>query len=231
DAKKGMSSMQLSRSLKISYRTAWFCAMKVRCSMLAQEKLLSGTVEMDATYIGGRPKYRYNPANPKAPIMKGLRGKGTKKIPVVAMVERGGRVVFKVMEATPNQKTMVQMLKHYGDMENIQMMTDDGSEFKAFKKIVPQQTVNHSQYEYVRDEVHTNTVEGLFGLVKSSIKGQYHSLSKKYLPFYLSEFAYKYNVRSKKMDFLAILRQAVSVVKQVVRYKPVRDTMQIAYGR
>lgn len=108
-------------------------------------------------------------------------------------------------------------------------MTDDFSSYKAFNKVIEHYTVNHSKKEYVKhlkgvkEAIHTNTIEGVWSIIKNGIRGQYHVLSKKYLPFYLAEAAYKYNRRSpegKAIAFDETVNNAVTEEKCEVNYKP-----------
>lgn len=228
NAKKGTSSMQLSRDLQVPQKTAWYSAMRVRCAMLDDAYMLEGIVEMDEVYIGGKPRRRNNwnrvakpmffPAGPK-------RGRGTTKIPVVGIVEREGkkRVVAKVMDRLTS-KDLLEMLKTYVIEEKSMLMTDEFKGYHQFDKIMQHATVNHSKGEYARGEVHTNTIEGFWSIIKNGIRGQYHVISRKYLPFYLAEFSYKYNHRGRQKEgFDETIENAVSDEKCLVNGKPKED--------
>ena len=237
NARKGISSMELHRHLGVTYKTAWYSAMRVRCAMVDQISLLEGIIEMDEAYIGGKPRKRgkkegSNVANLSTVTFK--RGRGTKKVPVVAIVEREGkkRVVTEVAGRLTS-KNMLAMLKKYVNTEKAIAMTDEARFYHQFEKELQHLIVTHSKGEYVRDIVHTNTVEGFFSIIKNGIRGEYYVLSKKYLPFYLAEFAYKYNRRSKedkKEAFGETITNAVNDVKCLVEYKPKGNVEKIAYG-
>lgn len=239
NARKGISAKQISRDLTITYKTAWFSAMRVRCAMLDQAYMLEGIVEMDEAYIGGKPRLRNNQAGLSSLITdrdKPKRGRGTKKIPVVGIVERSedgktGRVVTKIQEHLTS-KEMLKLLKRYVKTDSAIMMTDEARFYKQFDKEVQHLSVNHSQKEYTRGVVHTNTIEGFWSIVKNGIRGQYHVLSKKYLPFYLAEFAYKYNRRNEQNKaFSETINNAVVDAKCVVKYKPEKYPKFLAYQR
>lgn len=247
NARKGISAMQVSRDLGITYKSAWYSAMRVRCAMLDQAYMLEGIVEMDETYVGGKPRHRNTPDNvanigykeieedvwDKKKFPKNKRGRGSKnKIQVVGIVERGGkkRVAMNIKDNLTS-KDLIKMLKRYVNMEEDKttVMTDDFSSYKAFNKIIEHYTVNHSKKEYVKhlkgvkESIHTNTIEGVWSIIKNGIRGQYHVLSKKYLPFYLAEAAYKYNRRSpegKAIAFDETVNNAVTEEKCEVNYKP-----------
>lgn len=236
-AKKGISSSQLARTLGVTYKTAWYSAMRVRCCMVDDMELLEGIVEMDETYIGGKPKKRYVKVDPSIANMSRVTpdktnfGRGTKnKVAVVGMVERSGskRVVTKVLNSLSSRE-MIAMLKKYVAMDKTVMMTDEFSSYKPFDEYVQHLAVNHSK-QYVRDGIiHTNTIEGFWSIIKNGIRGQYHVLSKKYLPFYLVEFSYKYNNRSNKNTFNETIEKAVEEDKCTVSYKPKKNVKRIVY--
>ena len=183
-SKKGMSAHQLHRSLGITYKSAWFMAHRIRKAMeqgpLADK--LSGVVEADETYIGGRRQ-------------GGKRGRGSEnKTPVVALVQRKGKVRSAVMERLTGEN-----LKGY-IKDNVEarstVMTDELSSYKGLDQtFVKHGVIKHSTQEYVRGDVHTNTAEGFFSILKKGIGGIYHHVSKHHLPRYLAEFDFRYNAR------------------------------------
>lgn len=235
DAKKGISSAQLGRNLDITYKSAWYSAMRVRCAMLDQADMLEGIVEMDEVYIGGKPRHRYKAGNNHAVLSKVTtkRGRGTTKIPVVGIVEREGkkRVVTQIKDNLTG-KELLKMLKRYVKQDKTIVMTDEYTGYSQFNKVVQHLSVNHAKKEYVKDGIiHTNTIEGFWSIIKNGIRGQYHVLSKKYLPFYLAEFAYKYNRRSKSNAFSETINNAVTDEKCAVNYKPKAYPKFLAYKR
>ena len=259
DARKGISAMNIHRNIGVTYKSAWYSAMRVRCAMLDQARMLEGIVEMDEVYIGGKPRHRNNKvadnvanlANVtedvwKSGIKKDKRqfnmGRGTEsKVKVVGIVERGekGRVVMKGQDSLTGAD-LLKMLKRYVNVKDKQttVMTDDFSSYNAFDKVIQHFTVNHSKKEYVKhlkgikDSIHTNTIEGVWSIIKNGIRGQYHVLSKKYLPFYLAEAAYKYNRRDKggkATAFDETITNAVNDEKCEVNYKPKAYPKFLAY--
>lgn len=243
-AKKGISSWQISRDLGVTYKTAWYSAMRVRCAMLDWGEQLEGIVEMDETYVGGKPRKRNqqgmtddntaelsNVYNREDNRIK--RGRGTKKIAVAGIVKRKGRVVAKVMSRLTS-KELLALLKKTVNTKDSVLMTDEFSVYKRFDEVIEHYSINHSQKQYAnKDGVHTNTIEGFWSIIKNGIKGQYHVLSKKYLPFYLAEFSYKYNRRTNSSDsnFFEALENATSNEKCLVNYKPKGSVKSIAYPR
>jgi transposase-like protein len=142
---------------------------------------LSGTIEADETYVGGK-----------------TRGHGRhfmgNKVPVVSLVERGGRVRSQVMRRVTG-KNLKEVLKSNVE-PSATIMTDDFRAYrKAAKDFASHQSVNHSAKEYVRGDAHTNGVEGFFSLLKRGVVGTFHHISEQHLPLYLAEFDHRHNTR------------------------------------
>ena len=225
NAKKGISAKQISRDIGVTYKTAWYSAMRVRCAMLDWGEMLEGIVEMEETYVGGKPRKRNN-RNASTNIPENVadlgnvydkrddrvkRGRGTKKIPVAGIVERKGKVVAKVMDRLTS-KDLIALLKKTVKTKDSILITDDFRAYKKMDEIIERYSINHSEKEYSRGKTHTNTIEGFWSIIKNGIRGQYHVISKKYLPFYLAEFCYRYNRRdlAKGRAFNETIENAVS---------------------
>jgi transposase-like protein len=228
NAKKGVSAAQLSRLVGVTYKTAWFTAMRVRCAMADEIDLLEGIVEMDEAYIGGKPRYRNKKGSISSTSLstvftKAKRGRGTSKIPIVGIVQRRGPAVVKIMDGLTT-KNMLAMLKKHVKMDKAELMTDEFRSYTRMDRYMTHSVIKHVEKEYVRGRVHTNTIEGLWSIIKNGIKGQYHALSRKYLPFYLTEFTYKYNKRyylpKSNNDFKDVIKSSVNDRKCVIYYKP-----------
>ena len=190
-AKKGVSALQLQRQLDLgSYRTAWHLCHRIRHAMSKEPLagLLKGTVEVDETYVGGKPRKEHG-----AP--KAKRGRGTKKVPVIALVERGGKVRAHKIERV-SAKTLKGAIRENVDRSST-IMTD---EWKAYRGIGKEfegghQAVNHGKGEYVRGDASTNEAEAFFALLKRGIVGSFHHVSKKHLNRYCNEFSFRWNHR------------------------------------
>ncbi|MGB9072903.1 MAG: IS1595 family transposase [Terriglobales bacterium] len=184
DAKKGMSALQLQRHLGCNYRTAWYLAHRIREAMDEPDGLkLTGTVEIDETYIGGK--------------QRGHKGKKLNKDVVLGIRQRGGPLKLVHVENNRAGTLYEQVAKHV-DTKADRIMTDDAGWYNfrltAFHN-VKHSRIRHSRKEYVRGEVHTNTVESAFSLLKRAVIGTYHQLSIKHLQRYLNEFSYRFNRR------------------------------------
>jgi transposase-like protein len=201
-SKKGMSAHQLHRMLGVTYKSAWFMAHRIRYAM-TQEPLsskLTGIVEVDETYIGGRfrniQKWQQREAG-KEP--KKRRNPVANKASVVSVLQRNGRVQSMHVErvTAENLKPIVEKMV----CESAHLMTDSSTVLNSVTSGTGRKhdTVNHNEKEYVRYEdgacITTNTVEGFFGNLKRGINGVYHHVGKQHLHRYLSEFDFRYNAR------------------------------------
>lgn len=187
-SKKGVSAMQIKRQTGLTYKSALFMMHRIRYAMAddhSKPQKLTGTVEVDETYVGGKPRYKG----------ESKKGRGTNKPPVVAIVQRGGSVRTRIMPQVNarNLRAMIRENVH----RSAHIMTDDASFYHGLDKVYAgHDSINHSAGQYAVGDVTTNTVEGFFSILKRGINGVYHSVSKKHLHRYLSEFEYRYNTRS-----------------------------------
>lgn len=190
-SKKGISAHQLHRILEVQYKTAWFLAHRIREAMrdgsLAPMGGAGGIVEADETYIGrleGIPK----------PDRRGKRGGGgasSYKNTVLTLVERGGRARSFHVEST----TVGQIVPIVRDniARETRLMTDEARHYVAVgKEFAGHGAVEHGRDEYVRGDVHTNTVEGYYSIFKRGMRGVYQHCKEKHLHRYLAEFDFRY---------------------------------------
>ncbi len=187
----GISAKQLERELGVTYKTAWRMANKIR-SLLQDDndEPLSGTVEMDETYYGGK----------RRGTKRGRPGEDSHKTPVFGMAERkgeegNGRVVATAVRNT-KRKTVMPHVKKKVLPESL-VYTDEYTVYDTLgKEGYRHDRVNHAEEVYVAGDVHTNTIEGFWSLLKRGIGGVYHSVSSKHLQSYLDEYAFRYNHRN-----------------------------------
>jgi transposase-like protein len=198
-SKKGMSAHQLHRMLKINYRSAWFMAHRIRYTM-SQEPLslkLSGVIEVDETYIGGKKREKQSYAVKPGQRPQDIRSPFANKQSVVSVLQRGGRVQSKHVQrvTAENLKPIVQQMI----AEDCHVMTDSASTLKGALMTRKHDQVNHRAGEYVRYEdgvcITTNAVEGFFATLKRGINGVYHHVGSQHLHRYLSEFDFRHNAR------------------------------------
>jgi transposase-like protein len=192
-SKKGISAHQIGRTLGVTYKTAWFMCHRIREAMKDDAPTPMGgegkTVEADETVIGGKEKNkRLSKRNPKN---IGAVGKQV----AFTLVERGGRArSFHVANVTGKTLRPI-MVKHVSRKSDL--MTDDAGQYRPIgTEFASHQTVNHGIEEYVRGDVHSNTVEGFFSILKRGVIGTYHHVSEAHLSRYLAEFDFRYSNRS-----------------------------------
>lgn len=195
-SKKGISAKQIERSLGVTYKTAWFMAHRIREAMREDNSSLLGgngsTIEADETFIG-RDKAK-KPRGQK-------KGRGySHKEKVFTLVEREGRARSFHVDAV-NADTLRPILKEQVNAES-HIMTDDAGQYTRTKKPLASEFashnyVKHSIGEYVRGNIHTNTIEGYFSIFKRGMKGIYQHCSKQHLKRYLCEFDFRYSHREK----------------------------------
>jgi transposase-like protein len=191
-SKKGMSAHQLHRMLGIKYESAWFMAHRIRHAMAPsqheQPDKLRGVVEVDETYIGGKI------SNRKHHKSKGAGRGPVDKIPVVSLIQRGGKVHSMVMPRVTADNLRKVLRERVSPAARI--MTDELGVYQGLEhSFASHESVRHSTKEYVRGDVHVNTAEGFFGILKRGVNGVYHHWSQQHLPRYLAEFDFRYNTR------------------------------------
>lgn len=241
----GISASEMSRQVGISLPTAWFVLMKIRCAMVETITDLSGLVEADESYLGGSPRPRNirRPKNSSVAYLahveteqlnlpkKNKRGRGTKKVPVAGMVERYGRIVTEVVNKL-DSVTMMRMLKGYvkKGWDKTTVITDENAIYNnTYRHHLNHKTIKHKE-AFVKGKIHTNTIDGFWGRLKSGIEGNYRVLSKKYLPFYLAEWGYKYNRRNdNELQFEAFMKDAMSSGKCFMHYKPKGEPLKMVH--
>jgi transposase-like protein len=203
ESKKGMSANQLRRTLGVAYKTAWYLCHRIRSAMdVADPQLLTGVVEVDETYVGGKHKNR-----PRSQRVKGHTGGHADKTMVLGAVSRSGGVRFQVERRDASSVVLSAFVADHIDDENADVYTDGHTGYKKLSEHGFQhEVVDHSADEWVRADVHTNTVEGVWSLLKRSIVGSYHQLSAKHLESYLDEIAFKFNNRRNPYLFRDTIR-------------------------
>lgn len=211
NAKKNVSNSQLARDLALPYKTAWSLALRIRTAMLtdpAQKRLFHGIVEMDETYVGGKPRKGNGGSGDFA---NAKRGRGTKKMAVVGIVERNGRAVAKVFDkAALGLKGLSAYYKAHVDADGAIAMTDEYPGYRGFQNFTQHAAVNH-KVAYVVGDTHTNTIEGFWSLIKRAWYGQHHHYSQKWADHYISETVYKYNNRKNFNAFGDFMRHMAGV--------------------
>lgn len=185
-SKKGVAALEISRQCQITYKSALFMMNRIRFALApdADAPQLTGIVEVDETYVGGKPRTKGT----------SRRGRGTSKTPVFAAVQRGGRIHRRVVTDV-SHNTLRAAMKEVID-PRAQIMSDEFGPYQGIgKEFLLHETVNHGDKEYARGRVHVNTAESSFAIIKRGIHGIYHSVSREYLHRYLWQFDFVWNGR------------------------------------
>jgi transposase len=205
----GISAKQIQRETGVTYKTAWRMFHQIR-KLMSEDLRLGGPggVEVDEAYFGGRRK------NDAGRRLRGNKGQNTT---VMGVIERKGRVMAQVSPELTMAATNA-LVKEYVLPESV-IFTDDASAYNALPRLegmgYQHRRINHSAKVYVAGEVHTNTIEGFWSLVKRGIGGVYHSVSAKYLQSYLDEYSFRYNRRDcGNLIFAAMLERASEMVSR-----------------
>jgi len=189
---KGISSTQMSTYLNVTQATAWYLLHRIRHALANPKLILSGEIEIDEVYIGGKKR-------------GGKRGVGSEnKIVILGMVERGGRVLIIPIEAA-QMDVVTPIIQRYVSTDS-RIFTDESPIYNRLKEIYKQHDIiNHSR-EFAVGDIYTNTIEGVWSLFKRALFGIYHSVSTRHITKYCTEFAYRYSTREMdeqgKFDYL-----------------------------
>lgn len=201
EAKKGMSAHQMKRTLGVTIKTAWYLCHRIREAMKdANAEPLTGTVEVDETYVGGKL------------CGAGRGGRGTyrtNKAMIIAALQRDGDI--RIRSGKTNSREVLHGFIREHAPNPARIMTD---EWPAYRGIADgdttHETVEHRSKEYVRGDVHTNSVEGAFGLFKRAIVGSFHQVSHKHIDRYCDEFEFRFNNRKNPHLFRDTLTRLVT---------------------
>ena len=189
--KKGISSIHLSKEIEVTQKTAWFMLQRIRnCFGTPEsEPLLTGEIEMDETFVGGKNRNRHS--NKKVHNSQGRSFKD--KTPVLGMVERGGKLRAFVILSTSREHITPIVMQNV-DINAI-IYTDEWQGYDIVGQYYHREFIDHSSKQYVNGNVTTNRIEGFWGIFKRGIIGIYNKVSKQHLQKYVDEFVWRYNAR------------------------------------
>lgn len=202
--KTGISAKQLQRELGVTYKTAWRMFNQVRKLMAEDVNPLTGQVEVDETYIGGK--------------RAGKRGRGASgKTVVMGMVERNGNAIAKVVSDVKSRTLLPMIEAKVARANKTVVFTDELPSYNHIERLgYAHEIVQHAAKQYVRGIAHVNTVESLWSNIKRGIDGVNHSVSPLYLQSYLDSYVFRYNHRKDEQPMFLSLLDRVAIQKQVV---------------
>ena len=202
NAKKSLSSCQLARDLDTTQPTAWYMQHRIRAQMASdQGPMLQGILEIDETYVGGKPRK----ANRKEDRKPAKRGRGSeKKTPVIGVVERGGNVAARIADRLTG-KAIVGFIRDHVEPAGSLLISDEFASYNAVRPVMAHAVINHS-VAYADGETHTNTIESFWSLLKRAWHGSHHHYGKRWMPLFVAEQAWKWNERKNDRPFETFMR-------------------------
>jgi transposase-like protein len=202
EAKKGMSACQVQRTLGMSYKTAWYLCHRIRHAMMQTDRpMLSGKVEMDETFVGGMNRN------------KGQEHRWDNKEVVIGIRQRSGELRFFHADDVKSG-TLRKFIQENISADVDVLFTDDYNAYKSaaseLRKDGRHKTIRHKLKIYVKGDIHTNTVESAFSLLKRGVIGTWHKISAKHLAAYLQEMEFRFNRRNRSNLFIDTLRHMIT---------------------
>ena len=196
ESKKGIPANQIRRTLNVSYKTAWYLCHRIRAAMLTTGTQLDGIVEVDETWIGGK----------RTNVGHGFKGN---KVLAVGAVQRDGDIVLQSIKHA-DRETLHKFIHSHTSPDTEAVYTDEWPAYRGIAdKDTRHETVNHSAERWVNGDVHTDSIENVWSLLKRSIIGSYHKVSVKHLDAYLDELEWRFNNRENPYLFRDTLMKLV----------------------
>lgn len=215
--KKGVSSHQLARDLKITQKSSWHLLQRLRHLMGVDNdpnETMEGIIEIDETFVGGKNKNRHK--DKKA--VNSFGRSFVDKTPILGLMTRGGKV--KTLTIPNTTEAIILPLVQQIVSKDATVYTDEWRAYKNVKYHANHNAIDHSGKQYVQGDVHTNTIEGFWSWIKRAIQGTWHVVSKKHLQKYASEVTFRYNTRNmtqgERMAFALTLKSGRLDYKKMI---------------
>jgi len=192
--KNGVAAREIARKYGVAPKTAWFMTNRLREAMknLAPERLMTGTVVADETFIGPTPRYQHGYKR----IAGGQGQMRDDKVAVMSLVDKdSGEVRSRVIPDVTGDNLRAVITEHVETPKSVLHTDQEAAYMPIGQKFIAHHTVNHSVREYVRGDVSTNQAENYFSQLKRSLDGTHHHVSREHLHRYLAEFDYRYSTR------------------------------------
>jgi len=207
NAKKGLSAKQMQRGLGVGYQTAWYLCHRIRKAMEEGDlPKFTGVVEVDETYVGGKSKNMHKDVRERKITGTGVMDKA----PVFGIIQRGGKVEA---YSVPNVKktVLVGKIMDRVSTDAEMVVSDELKSYSGLGKSYRHEVINHIR-EWVRGNIHTNTMENFWSLFKRGLMGSFHKVSVKHLPRYLAEFTYRFNRREEQDLFMMTVARLLATI-------------------
>ena len=205
NAKKGISSLQLSRDLGVNKNTAWFLQKRIRQAMDEDDQILKGVIEADESYVGGSLVHKHQKLKQERNYYKtGMEH----KTPILGMLERKGKIIVKVLNKAWGEE-IKPIIKKLVDKES-ELVTDGFGGYKDLGEYFKNHIIlNHSKQIRKIGKYHTNTIEGFWSMLKRAKFGQYHKITPEHLQEYVNEIVFKYNYRNHANSFNMLINNCL----------------------
>lgn len=197
--KKGISSVQLAKDIGITQKTAWFMLQRIRACFKIEnnpEEKFDGIIEADETFVGGKNKNRHRDKKVEASQGRSFKD----KIPVIGILQRGKISKVKCIVGKDTKRQTIQPFINKVVNKDAVIISDEWHAYKGLHNKYDHYVVDHGKKQYVdydNSEIHSNSIEGFWAIMKRAYNGIYNWWSRKHIQKYVDEFVFRFNLRMK----------------------------------